>query len=208
MAQSQAPCLVVGLGNPGGRYENTRHNIGFAVVQRFALRLGDCVRHRVRGSELLEGRLAGRGVLCLRPGLYMNRSGTPVAAVVTERGLDPDQVLAVFDDVDLPPGKLRIRARGSSGGHRGAEDVIRCIGSGFPRLRVGIGRPDANRPVEEWVLEPFQAEEAALVEAAMERAVEAVCCWIKHGVQTAMERFNAPVAETPGDGTPSEDANC
>jgi PTH1 family peptidyl-tRNA hydrolase len=149
-------------------------------------------------EERFEGRagrgiVAGREVCLLLPGTWMNGSGTAVAAA--QRGLgieDPAELLVVLDDVDLPLGRLRVRAQGSDGGHRGLSDVLERLGrDDVPRLRFGVGRPDQPRDTSQWVLERFRPEERAALEDAVERAAGAVECVVGEGVAAAMNRFNA-----------------
>ena len=145
------------------------------------------------GGRVGRGSAAGHEVCLLLPGTWMNDSGTAVAAAL--RGLaieDPADLLVVLDDVDLPLGRLRLRARGSDGGHRGLADVLERLGrEDVPRLRFGVGRPDQPRDTSEWVLERFRPEERAAVEEAVERAAAAVECVVAEGVAAAMNRFNA-----------------
>jgi PTH1 family peptidyl-tRNA hydrolase len=138
--------------------------------------------------------VAGHEVCLLLPATWMNASGTAVAAALRGLGIeDPADLLLVLDDVDLPLGRLRIRARGSDGGHRGLADVLERLGrDDVPRLRFGVGRPDQPRDTSQWVLERFRPEERAALEEAVERAASAVECVVADGVDVAMNRFNAP----------------
>ena len=182
--------LIVGLGNPGDRYHETRHNLGFRVVDLLTEELRNAKKSRYEGSEVFDARRRNRRVLCLKPGRYMNLSGGPTARAAMEFEVDPEQILVVHDDLDLPPGKLRLRKRGGSGGHRGVEDIIEELGrSDFHRLRIGIGRPQ-GQITEEYVLENCAPEEAELLTRASERAVEACLSWLDEGIVLAMDRFN------------------
>jgi PTH1 family peptidyl-tRNA hydrolase len=194
--------LVLGLGNPGPRYAATRHNVGFRVVERVAERRGGAwaldadLRARVCVVEI-----AGRSVLLAEPQTFMNRSGESLEAAL-ERwpGLDPaGQLLVVYDDLDLPTGRLRLRPSGSSGGHRGLGDILdRLQSRALPRLRFGVGRPEATERVIDWVLQPFsEEEERAVLPEALERAADAVEAVVRDGLRAAMGRFNAWPPRSP-----------
>jgi PTH1 family peptidyl-tRNA hydrolase len=194
--------LVVGLGNPGRRHAETRHNVGFRVVERLAAR---------RGIELDQRRFQGRfgrgrfprsdapalDLGILEPQTWMNLSGASVAEAVRALPVldPPDCLLVVLDDVDLPFGRLRVRPAGGSGGHRGLADVIEALGrDDFPRLRFGVGRPSEPVETSDWVLSPFSAEEAERLPERVEAAVEAVEAVLLDGVTAAMNRFNRDAA--------------
>jgi PTH1 family peptidyl-tRNA hydrolase len=190
--------LVVGLGNPGGRYRATRHNAGFRIVERFAARRGIDLSERRFGGRFGLGPLprAGGGPLdvgVLEPETYMNRSGAVVAEAVRALPLaDPaGDLLIVLDDVDLRFGRLRVRGSGGAGGHRGLEDVIGTLGrSDFPRLRFGVGRPGIPMETAQWVLEPFSEEEAAQLDERIGAASDAIELALVEGIEAAMNRFN------------------
>ena len=188
--------LVVGLGNPGADYAATRHNVGFRVIERLAGRCG--------GVFCFDGDLAARvawvslaSVACalLEPQTFMNRSGQSVGAALARwPSLLPERdLVVVYDDLDLPPGRLRLRPGGSAGGHRGMADIARALGtSTIPRLRFGIGHPGSASAVIDWVLEPFlPEEEAGLLPGAIDRAADAVECVVADGLEVAMGRFNS-----------------
>jgi PTH1 family peptidyl-tRNA hydrolase len=189
--------LVVGLGNPGPEYARTRHNVGFRVLDLLAARSGTAfesdagLRARVALAKVAE-----TACVLLEPGTFMNRSGESVqAALARWPSLAPERdLLVVYDDLDLPPGRLRLRPGGSAGGHRGMADIARVLRSeATPRLRFGIGHPGASAAVIDWVLEPFaEAEEEELLPAALARAADAVESVIGEGLVAAMGRFNAP----------------
>lgn len=197
--------LVVGLGNPGGDYASTRHNIGARIVERFAADSGISLAERRFGGRFGVGRLDPQAgprsgvradeteVAILVPETYMNRSGDAVAeAFRALRTEDPSRdLLVVYDDVDLPFGRLRLRPHGSSGGHRGLENVIdRLARSDFPRLRFGVGRSDDVVDTVDWVLQPFSAAEEAALERSIPLAVEALRAMLVVGVPSAMNRYN------------------
>ncbi len=196
--------LIVGLGNPGARYQNTRHNIGFRVVDQLLKTVEPgAERVAIGGSELWRWQRNSATVLCLKPGSFMNRSGGPTAQVVERFEIALERLLVIYDDLDLPPGKLRLRRLGSSGGHQGVENIIEALaGEDFHRLRIGIGQP-GNEPWENYVLEPFASAEAGSMAAAIKRAAQACECWIDHGMVRAMDRYNAyntdPGEEKPGE---------
>lgn len=183
--------LVVGLGNPGRRYEKTRHNVGFDVLRHLAERhASGNVRRRFSG-ELLEARIAGQKVLLLSPTTYMNRSGRSVAEAARFYKLAPEHILVVCDDLNLPLGKLRLRAKGSPGGHNGLADIIRMLGSeAFPRLRIGIGSPPPGCDPARFVLARFQADEQSTVNEAVKQAADAVAIWVSEGIDASMNRYN------------------
>lgn len=198
--------LIVGLGNPGPQYDGTRHNVGFAVLDRVRAGLRGHEEIPAMGARLERGRLRGRAVLLLWPLLYMNRSGGPTVEVVRRFDLAPEDVLAVSDDLDLELGRIRVRRGGSSGGHKGVTDLVERLGTeAFHRLRLGIGRPPPGCGVERYVLEGFLEDERPLADAMVERAAEAARCWLLEGVQSAMNRYNAPsIGEGGGDESPGE----
>jgi PTH1 family peptidyl-tRNA hydrolase len=199
--------IVVGLGNPGRRYAATRHNIGARIVDRFATDCGLALSERrfesrfglgqipPRAGGSPEGPTAGSGleVALLIPETYMNRSGSAVAAALSELRVEDigKDMLIVVDDLDLPFGRLRIRARGSSAGHRGLEDIADRIGSSdFPRLRFGIGRPEAENSAVDWVLDAFSRAEEVALEERIPVAAEAVGAILIDGVVPSMNRYN------------------
>lgn len=183
--------LIVGLGNPGRRYEGTRHNVGFAVLAGLARRLGlSRPKSRFQG-EVLEGELEGEKVLLLGPLTYMNQSGGSVLAARDFHKLPNEDLLVVCDDLSLPLGKLRFRARGSSGGQKGLADVVRRLGTEeFARLRIGIGAPPEGWDPADFVLARFAADELPVIREATAEAVEAVGVWVREGIEFCMNRYN------------------
>ncbi|MGE5233520.1 MAG: aminoacyl-tRNA hydrolase [Acidobacteriota bacterium] len=181
--------LILGLGNPGERYAETRHNLGFRVVEELARR---------RGLKLVDGacgsRMAERpGLILAAPQTFMNRSGYAARCFAEHRGVAPADMLVVYDDVALPLGKLRLRPSGSPGGHRGMESILENLGTAdVPRLRLGVGPEDATLPVrlEEWVLRPFPDSELASVDAMIQRAADAVEMWLEVDLSSVMNRYN------------------
>ena len=182
--------LIVGLGNPGPAHADTRHNVGFRVVEALAAQAG--IRFRRHGEVLrAEGRLAAQAVTLAKPQSYMNRSGPVVAALIGDLGLDLSAVIVVHDDLDLEPGRLRIKARGGHGGHNGVLSIIDALESDrFARVKIGIGRPPDDVEPGNYVLAPVSARERAVLEEAVLQAAKAVECWVGEGLMAAMNRFN------------------
>ena len=186
--------LVVGLGNPGRKYEGTRHNVGFEVVSRLARECGAGPLRSKFDAELCECLLAGEKALLAAPQGFMNRSGSSVRKIVDFYQIDPSDVLVACDEFQLPVGQLRLRARGSDGGHNGLADIIRALGTNeFPRLRVGIGPvPDRWDPAD-FVLGKFTSSEREIIDVEVARAVDARAVWGGAGLASAMNRFNGTV---------------
>ena len=192
--QRKAPgaWLVVGLGNPGDKYEGTRHNAGFLVADELGER-GNFPIQRLRFKALTNAAvIGGQGVLVMKPTTYMNLSGEAVGEAARFYKLAPDHVLVISDDVDLPLGKLRIRTNGSAGGHNGLKSIIQHLGTDqFPRLKVGVGgKPHPDYDMGDWVLGKFQGEDKKVMDGAVARAADAVECFLRDGPQKAMNRFN------------------
>ncbi len=187
--------MVVGLGNPGPEYEDTRHNIGFRVVDVLARRWGG------RFTPMEEALVAyvsihGVPVALVKPQTFMNLSGRAVRPLVHRFGLPLTHVLVVYDDMDLPFGTLRMRPRGSHAGHRGMRSVLEALGTtDVPRLRFGIGRPPGNMDPAEYVLAPFDPEEQEHLPALLERAVQAVERWVRDGISQAMQWLHSQPQE-------------
>ena len=184
--------LVVGLGNPGPKYVGTRHNVGFAIARALADRWSVALRPSEHQGDFGRARVNGCDVGLLRPTTFMNTSGVSVRSVVEAHApVLPADVLAVYDDLDLPFGRLRLRAGGGSGGHRGILSIASELGSeDFPRLRFGIGRPQNGQDVVEYVLAPFSDDEARRLDAAVGHAADAVEAMIFGDPARAMEEFN------------------
>ena len=182
--------MVVGLGNPGVEYKDTRHNMGFKVIDSLAAALGIDVKSRKFGARFGMGEWAGKKLILLKPWQFMNRSGQAVATAAGFYKLDAGDLVVVTDDMALEPGRIRLRAKGSAGGHNGLADIIEKLGTNeFARCRVGIG-PSGEQDAVDFVLDrPARADKPLLAEA-IERARDAVMCWIEHGIETAMNTFN------------------
>lgn len=183
--------LIAGLGNPGKQYENTRHNAGFSVVDKLLEVLpGDFRKNEAFSSTYWKGHAAGGNIFIQKPMTYMNLSGKAVASLMNYYKISHQELLLVYDDIDLPLGKLRIRKGGSSGGHNGVESVTQETGSSdFARLRIGVGRADARTQVD-YVLSGFAADEQKLFGKVLEKAVDAVRLILSRGLQKAMNEFN------------------
>ncbi|MFM2295300.1 MAG: peptidyl-tRNA hydrolase [Verrucomicrobiota bacterium] len=183
--------LIVGLGNPGREYARTRHNAGFLLVEKLAARW----QTDWMNEKKFQSRLArfGRNILC-QPQTFMNVSGEAVGALVKFHQLMLPQVLVAVDDADLPFGEIRLRARGSSGGHHGLESIEAHVGSReFARLKIGIGRRDGAREISGHVLGQFGADESELLEKVLVRAADQVESWLADGAEPAMNKFNGVV---------------
>ena len=193
-AASAAPALIVGLGNPGPEYASHRHNIGFRIVQALADTHNlSFARHKKAKARVAEGQIGARHVLLAKPQTFMNLSGKTVGRLSREREIPPERILVIHDDLDLPLGRLRIRPSGGSGGHNGLRSIIDSLNSqDFARLRVGIDRPSSSLDPADYVLQPFETEERALVTRTLDRAVEAVESWLADGIVATMDRFNRP----------------
>lgn len=185
--------LVVGLGNPGRKYAGTRHNVGFDVVGRVAHRCGAPAPRAQFQAEMTEAAVHGERVLLAAPQTYMNLSGRSVRQIVDFYKLPLNQLLVVCDDLNLPAGRLRLRASGTAGGQKGLQNIIEHLGTEqFSRLRLGIGRPPPEIDAVDYVLMRFPASERELMEAAIVQAAEAVELWIRLGTSVAMNQINAP----------------
>ncbi len=184
--------LIVGLGNPGQQYQKTRHNMGFDVIDRLVETYGipqtGTKFHAMTGSGLIEG----QKVLLMKPLTYMNLSGTAVQEAVSFYKLDPGtQLIVISDDIDLDPGRIRIRTKGSAGGQNGLKHIVKCLGTdGFLRIRVGTGAKPAGWDLADWVLSRFSDEERTLVDDALDRAAKAAALIVADGPEKAMNLYN------------------
>ena len=196
--------LVVGLGNPGDRYASTRHNVAWRVLDTLAARHGACEAGRESTWRAREGSIAGQPVVLLQPLTFMNLSGEALGAWRERHGRE-QELLVVSDDVYLPLGTVRIRASGSSGGHRGLESIEVAVGSrDYARLRIGVGEAGNSAELREHVLEEFAPEELPALQESVRLAADAVECWAAEGVSGAMNRFNRRV-DASRDALPQEE---
>ena len=188
---ARAKRLIIGLGNPGEKYAGTRHNVGFAVADAVADRAGISLSHE-KGNVLLGlGRSRGCSFGVAKPLTFMNRSGSAVRTLIGRFGLSPDEILVVYDDLNLDLGRLRLRPGGSAGGHNGVEDIIHQLSTDqFPRLRVGIGNEYSRGKQVDYVLSPFSTEQMPVIEDAIPRASDAAIEFACRGLVVAMNRFN------------------
>ncbi|MFC7394731.1 aminoacyl-tRNA hydrolase [Scopulibacillus cellulosilyticus] len=184
--------LIVGLGNPGSKYEHTRHNIGFEAIDAIS------EKHQIPLTKTKFNALYGKGkindedILLVKPLTYMNLSGEAVAPLMNFYKLSIDDLLVIYDDMDLAVGKIRLRKKGSAGGHNGIKSLIAHLGTqDFKRIRVGIGRPDGRQPVIDYVLQRFGENEKDTISQAIEKAKEASAYWTKHSFEQVMNRFNS-----------------
>ncbi len=183
--------VIAGLGNPGSRYENTRHNAGFMTIDLLSQKHGirvDRLKHKALTGE---GIINGKRVLLVKPQTFMNLSGESIRDIVQYYRLPAERLIVIYDDVDLPAGTLRIRARGSSGTHNGMKSVIYQLQTdSFPRIRIGIGKAPEGWELADYVLGRFGAGEADMAARCIERAAEAAAFMVAEGVEAAMNRFN------------------
>jgi PTH1 family peptidyl-tRNA hydrolase len=183
--------LVVGLGNPGRKYAGTRHNVGFEVLADLARRFASGPPKTSFQGEVADVSLDGNRVVLLWPQTFMNRSGSSVVKARDFYKLTNQDVLVICDDFNLPAARLRFRAKGSAGGQKGLEDVIRCLGSDeFARLRIGIGAPPEGWETVDYVLGKFSKQELPDIEQAIGRAADAVVVWAREGIDHCMNQFN------------------
>lgn len=185
--------FVVGLGNPGERYRRTRHNLGFMVVDDLASRAVIGQGRQESDAWVGEAVLGGQPVLLVKPLTFMNRSGLAVAPLLAARGAAPQDLVAVVDDLALELGTLRVRERGSHGGHNGLRSLVEVLGSEeFPRVRVGIRKGEPPEDLAGWVLSDFPLEDVLVVQEVVGWAADAVECLLREGPAAAMNRFNGP----------------
>jgi peptidyl-tRNA hydrolase, PTH1 family len=187
--------LILGLGNPGEEYRDTRHNVGFRVIEELARRLAVPVDRLECNALAGRCRLGEGEVMLAKPQTYMNRSGYAARCLTERHELEPSSILVVYDEVDLPLGKIRLRRSGSPAGHRGLESVIENLRTvEVPRLRLGVspteGRPMGGEDLVSFVLSPFAAEEAEAADEMVRRAADACETWVREGDEAAMRRHN------------------
>jgi len=189
--------LIVGLGNPGRTYAHNRHNIGFRCLNYFARLHSIRFDHRQCRAKVGLAEVRGEKLLLAKPGTFVNLSGNPVACLVNKHDIPLSDLLIIHDDLDLPLGKIRLRRSGGSGGHKGMNSIIAVLGSeDFPRIRVGIGRPQAEgQPINEdaivnYVLSDFLSQEEAIIKPAIATVAETINCLLKEGIEAAMGKFN------------------
>lgn len=188
--------LIVGLGNPGFQYAMTRHNVGFMVIDRLIRQIPDAIEKTGFKGRYVKTKWNGEDIILLKPETFMNLSGESIRPVMDFYKIAIDDLIVVYDDVDLPPGALRIRSSGSSGGHNGLKSTIAHLGSTqFKRIRVGIGK-DPVRPTADHVLSTFTKEESPLIEAAIDTSVKALSVWMTQPFEIVMNRYNTKNEKT------------
>ena len=187
--------LVIGLGNPGPRYESTRHNVGQLVVDELAARRGEAWRAHKANARVAETwlRPGGPKLVLAKPNSFMNVSGGPVAGLVRFYGVEPDRVIIVHDELDIPFDTIKLKVGGGHGGHNGVRDVAKALDTPeFPRVRVGIGRPQGRQDAADWVLDPFGAVERKTLPILVADAADAVEQLIGEGLLSAQQKHHAP----------------
>ena len=189
--------LIVGLGNPGKSYSRNRHNVGFQCLNYFARLRSIRLDHRQCQARAGIGKVGGEKLLLAKPWTFMNLIGKSVACLVRKHKIPLSDLLIVYDDLDLPLGKIRLRQSGRSGGHKGMNSIISALGSeAFPRIKVGIGRPQTDKQslsedaIVNYVLSDFSPQEEATVRSAIARVAEAIDCFLTQGTKAAMNKFN------------------
>lgn len=186
--------LIVGLGNPGRKYRYNRHNVGFLAVDRLARRHGvasDRVEQRAIVGKVHDG---DNLLILVKPQTFMNSSGDSVGPLVAYYDVPLENVLVIYDEIDLPFGTLRLRAQGGAAGHNGMRSIINHLGNGFARLRLGVGRPPGKMPVSAYVLQDFGKDEQPLVDQMLDEAVAAIETFVHSGIDLAMSRHNSQVS--------------
>lgn len=182
--------VIVGLGNPGKQYENTKHNIGFITLDQLAEQHGIKINKIKHKALVGEGIIAGRKVLLVKPQTFMNLSGQSVREVVSYYHVEPEDLLVIYDDVDLPLGSLRIRSKGSAGSHNGMKSILYDLQEdGFPRIRIGIGA-ERRMDLASYVLGNFDKEDREPMKQAVSRAAAAVERYLAEGIEAAMSEYN------------------
>lgn len=183
--------VIVGLGNPGLRYAQTRHNLGFWVIDRLSERLMIPMMQHKFGAKIGVGHACGQRIMLAKPQSFMNRSGRPVADIMNFYQLELNSLLVIYDDIDLDLGSLRVKGSGSAGGHRGMADIIQHLGSDtFPRLRIGVGQPPSFLTAADYVLQGIGVAETKILEEAANRAAQATEMWLQEDLLAVMNLYN------------------
>ena len=196
--------LIVGLGNPGKEYENTRHNVGFRVVDELARRAALTFGKKERKAVVASGVMLGKKIILAKPQTYMNLSGEAVRALVDFYKVELPNILVVSDDIDIPLGTVRLRKSGGAGGQGGMKSIIQHLGTqDFNRLRFGVSRPPGKMAAKDYVLGAFKGDEAILAAQVVDRAADAVETWLRDGIELAMTRHNGNIDEPKPSPQPS-----
>lgn len=185
------PHLIVGLGNPGPQYAANRHNVGFRCLNRLATCHDLVFDKRQKRALVALGTICEQRVVLAKPQTFMNESGRAVVPLARFYKVQPERLMVVYDDLDLPTGTVRLRPGGGSGGHKGVYSIIEHLGTrDFPRLRIGIGRPPGRMDPAAYVLQDFSVEEGSVMDETLERAIAAVEAWLREGIEAAMSLHN------------------
>ena len=187
--------IIVGLGNPGLKYRNTRHNAGFLVIKELAEKNGISLRKKAFGGVYGIGRVTAREAMLFEPHTYMNLSGEAVKAVCDRKLEEKEDLLVISDDFNLPLGSVRLREKGSAGGHNGLKSIIDHMGTDFARLRVGVGAATPMEDMSDYVLSSFAKKERPILQEGIVKAVSCVEIWLEEGVRAAMARHNEKAAD-------------
>jgi len=188
--------LIVGLGNPGKKFETTRHNVGYWAVEELARRYNLDFGKTEKKALIADGLIGSYRVMLAKPQTYMNRSGQPVRGLVDFYKIELDNLIVIHDDLDTPLGTLRLRIKGSAGGQNGVKDIINHLGTQeFNRAKIGIGRPPGKQDPSDYVLKPFSGDDAITARLIVDRAADAVETWLKNGIELAMTRHNGNIDE-------------
>ncbi|MEN6432114.1 MAG: aminoacyl-tRNA hydrolase [Smithella sp.] len=192
--REQIMYLIIGLGNPGNRYQYTRHNIGFMVLEKIAAQWEVDLKHKSFDALWNRGKIAGENVILAMPQTYMNLSGNAVRRLLAYFKGDVNKLIVIHDDLDLPFGTVRLKTAGGNAGHKGLISIATCLGSGdFMRIRLGIGKPADKSRVESYVLEKFETEDSALLESIIQLAAGAAADIVTSGMQQAMAKYHVKI---------------
>ena len=183
--------VIVGLGNPGKQYEHTRHNVGFDVIDILAKEYGISVTKIKHKALIGEGRVGSEKVILVKPQTYMNLSGETLIDIYNYYKVDSNNIVVIYDDIDLEVGKIRIRKKGSGGTHNGMRSILKCLGTNeCPRVRIGVSKPRQGQDLADFVLSRFRKEEADDIQDGLEKAAKAVDCMIRENLDLAMNKYN------------------
>ena len=183
--------IIVGLGNPGDKYEKTRHNVGFNVIDLLAKEYSIDVSKIKHKALIGEGRVGTEKVILVKPMTYMNLSGESVADICNYYNIDLENLIVIYDDIDLDVGKIRIRKKGSGGTHNGMRSIVKCLGTtDFPRVRVGVSKPEPGRDLANFVLSRFSKDEEVDLKDGFDKAIKAIDCIIREDIDLSMNKFN------------------
>ncbi len=183
--------LIVGLGNPGKAYSRSRHNIGFMCLDYLSIRCNLPFNKKQSRAQIARGEISGEGVLLVKPQTYVNLSGQAVSSLLSRFKIPPKNMVVVYDDIDLPLGKIRLRPAGGSGGHKGMESIISSLHTeDFPRIRVGIGHPQETGDMVHYVLGDFTPNEEEVIQRAITQVADLIHCLLTERIESAMNRFN------------------